>query len=139
MKKYKLIKEYPGSPDLGAEVEFINGHSSNPYYLLEDKRYFVLRSHVENQPEYWEEVNDIYYMVSLTDMPFNNAWEPIRVEAIPFDTHNRKYFNNKEGAEYFIITNKPCLSLSDIKTVLSNCNKKRDLFLELKQIVKKRI
>jgi chromatin segregation and condensation protein Rec8/ScpA/Scc1 (kleisin family) len=52
MKKYILIKEYPGSPDLWSVCEEINIGGD---YLLENSRSVVLKTHVENQPEYWYE------------------------------------------------------------------------------------
>lgn len=145
MKKYKLIKEYPGSPELGEiALPYTNNTGRVMHYIVRHPEkvcdYSTIgKTVVEYFTEYWEEVNDIYYMVSLTDRAFHNAWEPIRVETTPCDTDSKKYFNTKEEAEYFIVTNKPCLSLSDIKLVLSNCNKRRDIFLELKRIVKERI
>ena len=44
-----------------------------------------------------------------------NAWEPIKVEAIKYDTNTRKYFSTKEEAEEFIFYNKPCLSYNDVR------------------------
>jgi hypothetical protein len=52
MKKYILIKEYPGSPALWSVCEEINIGGD---YLLENSRSVVLKTHVENQPEYWYE------------------------------------------------------------------------------------
>jgi hypothetical protein len=148
MKKYKLIKEYPGSPDLGTEVEKeSNSKSSSSYfYRSGDKRICVFNDHVEYNPEYWEEVNDIYYMVSLTDMPFHNSWEPIRVETMPFDTDNRRYFETKKQAEEFILYNKPCLSYKDVSFISRfNVKSKEDVLLlefspsKLIELVKEKI
>lgn len=50
--KYKLIKEYPGSPELGTIVEE-KSKSSNFYYFSIS---VVLRSHVENNEEYWQQI-----------------------------------------------------------------------------------
>jgi hypothetical protein len=143
MKKYKLIKEYPGSPELGTEIQEHNVASG---FYYDKNRMCVLRYHVENQPEYWEEVNDIYYMVSLIDMPFHNAWEPIRVEKMPFDTDSRKYFNTKEQAKEFILYNKPCLSYKDISFISRfNVKSKGDVLLlefspsKLVEIIKSKI
>ncbi len=52
MNKYKLIKEYPGSPELGTIVEEKN-NTSNFYYFSTS---VVLRSHVENNAEYWQQI-----------------------------------------------------------------------------------
>ena len=103
MRKFKLVKSYPGSPELGTEVEK-QAKTQTYYHIYNDKKFGVLTEHVENQPEYWEEVvEDIYYMVSLIDMGFHNAWEPMRVETIRYDTDTKKYFSAKEEARDFII------------------------------------
>ena len=51
-------------------------------------------------------------------MGFHNAWEPIRVETIKYDTDTKKYFSTEEGARDFIIQHKPCLSFNDIRDIL---------------------
>ena len=52
MKKYKLIKEYPGSPELGFIVfDRINGM----YHNIETGNMYGSQ-HIENQSEFWEEV-----------------------------------------------------------------------------------
>jgi hypothetical protein len=53
MSKYKLIKEYPGSPHLGAVVERQYLFNSHLCYTG-DKKWCVLVDDVENNPEYWE-------------------------------------------------------------------------------------
>lgn len=115
MKKYKLIKEYPGSPTLG-EVVVVAESSTFYFYEKPDLCRIVIRKTlVDNQPDYWEEVEDnIWYMVSLTDMPFHNAWEPIKGDAYHNDTEDSKYFKTKEEADHFILYNKPCLSINEI-------------------------
>ena len=50
--KYKLIKEYPGSPELGTIVQEKN-KTSNFYYFNTNA---ILRSHVENNEEYWQQI-----------------------------------------------------------------------------------
>jgi len=150
MKKYKLIKEYPGSPELGTVCEEREERSSFCYFHKEEQYLGILKYHVENQPEYWEEVleevRNIYYMVSLSDMPFHNAWEPIRVETIPFDTDSKKYFETKEQAQEFILYNKPCLSYKDISFISRfNVKSKGDVLLlefspsKLVEIIKSKI
>lgn len=56
MRKFKLIKEYPGSPELGIICEERNNKSSFCYYYEGEKNVGILKNEVENQPEYWEEV-----------------------------------------------------------------------------------
>ena len=114
MKKYKLIKEYPGSPDLGTIVEK-REKTQTYYYVYNDRKIGVLKEHVEDNPEYWEAI-DFYqeYLVSLTDMAFHNAWESRRVHGKNKDTDTKKYFKTEEEAKHFILYNKPCLSINDI-------------------------
>jgi hypothetical protein len=120
MKKYKLINEYPGSPKLGTiALPYTDYRDRVVHYIVEhtekDIDYLALpKKHIEDNPYYWEEENDIWYMVLLRDGAFSNAWGPIRVEACFNDTENRKYFKTKEEAEDFILYNKPCLSINEI-------------------------
>lgn len=60
MKKYKLIKKYPGSPELGLiikkngtcyESDVFNVH----FHTMDQKN-------IENNPEFWEEVDEIYHV-----------------------------------------------------------------------------
>lgn len=125
MRKYKLIKEYPGSPELGQIASPYRGsENSIVHYVVEHKKkdcdYLAIRQkYIENNPEYWEEVKDIYYMVSLKDMLFRNAWEVIEVGSIHYkNTDSKRFFKTKEEAESFILYNKPCLSYNDIRYIL---------------------
>ena len=118
MKKFKLIKEYPGSPAVGTLVE--KEPSSKSYFFKSgNKNLCVLNNHVENNPEYWEEIDDnLYYMVVLMGGWFWPTWEAIAVETNAFNTEYRKYFKTIEEANEFILHNKPCLSFNNIKDVL---------------------
>ena len=59
MKKYKLIKEYPGSPKLGEEVEeYNNGYR----YIISDLfDYYYLSRFIEKYPEFWQEIKEKDY------------------------------------------------------------------------------
>ena len=61
MKKYKLIKEYPGSDHKGIIVsrKTLNG-------MYEGWEYNYYSKHVENNPEYWEEVVEKDYEVLIS-------------------------------------------------------------------------
>jgi hypothetical protein len=63
MKKFKLIKEYPGSPNLGTTCEERNNKSSFCYYFEGEKNIGITKDQVENQPEYWEEVIEKGYEI----------------------------------------------------------------------------
>lgn len=125
MKKYKLIKEYPGSPELGTiALPYTDSRDRVVHYIVEHTRkdcdYLALpKKHIEDNPYYWEEEDNIWYMVLLRDGAFRNAWEAIRVEAYIIDTDDRKYFKTEEEAKTFILFNKPCLSFSDVKKEIS--------------------
>ena len=121
MKKYKLIKEYPGSPELGQiALPYTDSKNKIVHYIVErnqkkDCDYIaILKKHVEDNPKYWEEVNDIWYVVLLKDGAFRNAWEIIKVQEDPSGLEHKKYFKSRAEAEHFILYNKPCLSINDI-------------------------
>jgi hypothetical protein len=124
MKKYKLINEYPGSPKLGTiALPYTDYRDRVVHYIVEhtekDIDYLALpKKHIEDNPYYWEEVNDIWYMVLLKDGAFRNAWEIIKVQEDPSVLEHKKYFKTKEEAEHFILYNKPCLSINEIGNVI---------------------
>lgn len=61
-KRYKLIKEYPGSPSLNNIVEY----KRNYYAGIEEwKNIRVAHSHVESNPEYWQLIGEESEMVKL--------------------------------------------------------------------------
>ena len=83
--------------------------------------FLIFRHSVEEYPEFWEEIlEDNYYLVSLTDMPFHNAWELIKIPDIRLDTDTKKHFSSKEGARDFIIQYKPCLSFNDVRGLVGH-------------------
>jgi hypothetical protein len=119
MKKYKLIKEYPGSPELGDVCEERNIKSSFCYYFKGEKNIGIPKDQVENQPEYWEEIRNILFVVSEVDYNQGNynyfqAWTVYKI----YEDNKRdsilNYFKTKEEADDFVLHNKPCLSYSDI-------------------------
>lgn len=128
MKKYKLIKEYPGSPELGMEVDKDTKYSSSSSYFYRsgDKRICVFNHHVENNPEYWEEINyNLWYVVSEKHYQPNytlfEAWRVCKIESIgPSSLSPLHYFKTKEEAEYFVINNKPCLTFKEVKGLVGN-------------------
>lgn len=63
-KRYKLIKEFPGSPKVGHVIkEYSNtGHKNFYHSESEDEDSIDLRMYpgwyVVNYPEYWEKINN---------------------------------------------------------------------------------
>lgn len=123
MRKFKLIKCYPGSPELGTVVEK-QIKSQTYYHIYNDRKFGVLSEHVENNADYWEEVEDnIWWIVFKNAETMFHSWTPYRLETI-LSYHKgdtREYLKTKEEAESFIILNKPCLSINDIKENVSEC------------------
>ncbi len=120
MKKYKLIKEYPGSPALGTiALPYTDSRDRVVHYIVEHTRkdcdYLALpKKHIEDNPYYWEEENNIWYVVLLRDGTLRNAWEVIKVQEDPSGLEHKKYFKSRAEAEHFILYNKPCLSINEI-------------------------
>lgn len=118
MIKYKLIKEYPGSPKIGTVVE---KESTSYYYREGETRWCIFNNHVEDNPEYWEEVKTneyTWYIVSEDDYKQFDAvlfkkWTVYEIECYEEPTLFRG-FKTREQAESFILYNKPCLSYNDI-------------------------
>ena len=125
MRKFKLIKEYPGSPELGTEVEKELRSSCSYFYRSGDKRASVLNQHVEDNPEYWEEVNEnVWYVVSNRDyQPHYTLFEEWTVYRIKTSypqvrDENLNYFKTSEEAENFRLYNRPCLSLTEVQCII---------------------
>jgi hypothetical protein len=68
MNKYKLIKKYPNSPELGTIVVKVTIHSDdkypNQYGSLDNTMFFTVKE-IENYPEFWEKVKD-YEILELS-------------------------------------------------------------------------
>ena len=140
MQKFKLIKEYPGSPKLGQiALPYTDSKNAVVHYVVDhpkkDCDYLAIsKKHIEDSPEYWEEAVDVWYVVLLRDSAFRNAWEVIEVYGDPTGLEHKKYFKSRIEAEEFILYNKPCLSINDIGDGVSEC------FLnKLKRIVKSKL
>jgi hypothetical protein len=140
--KYKLIKEYPGSPELGTIAERISKIKSNTsyYYGEGEKKYCIYDHHVEDNPEYWEKVNEyLWWVVFTKEEALFKTYTPYLIETYAYHKNDsRQYFKTKEEAEEFILDNKPCLSYNDVishKTYLSNQLNE----YTLKQLIKSRL
>ena len=127
--KYKLIKEYPGSPELGTVVEKTLRSETNFFYTIGNKRICVLNSHVEDNPEYWEKVNDnLWWVVFIEKDNLFNPYKPYLIETCLYQSNDsRHYFKTREDAEEFIIDNKPCLNYTDIMWNFQEDTKKKTL------------
>ena len=148
MKKFKLIKEYPGSPELG-QIALPYTDSKNQivhyHYIVErnqKKDYYYIaipKKNVEDNPEYWEEVNDFWYVVLLRDGAFRNAWEVIKVQEDPSGLEHKKYFKTEEEAKSFILFNKPCLSYNEVKEEMKSQVSQQGILESIYHIVKSKL
>jgi hypothetical protein len=122
MKKYKLIKAYPGSPKLGYIVE-----ASNHSMFKNQAYYRGVRINSSNNQEFWEEIIekplfttedgvDVFEKQEVFEL-INNT-KIFRITFLKCTSmtgkNSRKYFSTKEKAENYILMNKPCLSLNDV-------------------------
>ena len=138
--KYKLVKTYPGSPELGIEVEKESSSksSSSYFYRSGDKRICVFNDHVEDNPEYWEKVNDNLWWVVFKKnhvqdgTEYFSSWTAHLIETCLYQSNDsRHYFKTKEEAQEFIFNNKPCLSFNDLNEIYSNEFLMREGIVEL--------
>jgi hypothetical protein len=122
MTKYKLVKTYPGSPELGTVAEKESKIKSNTsyYYREGDKRWCIYDYHVEDNPEYWEKVNEnLWWVVFTKEESLFKTYTPYLIECYAYHKNDSKqYFKTKEEAEEFIFYNKPCLCLNNIRYLL---------------------
>src|SRR5690554_864894 len=86
MKKYRLIKEYPGSPELGSILTY--GRIRGDYaYNNDNLNVFRHKNEIENHPEFWEEIiekdyeilsykynNDIYVLTEESYNKKDKVW-----------------------------------------------------------------
>ena len=113
--KYKLIKEYPGSPILGTV------HSGA---LLFNTTYGCLK--LELYPEFWEEVKEpilttedgvdlyegdrVYFYINIIT---KSSILDTKLMSFP-PSKDFKYFSTKEAAEDYVKLNKPVFSRKDL-------------------------
>lgn len=126
MKKYKLIKEYPGSPKLNT---IINEKTSEHFKGKYEINGIVEESdQVENYPEFWEELdkkekvlttedgidifegNDLYYINENAEI---KEWKCFKTDYLHLN--KIKYFSSQESADEYLKTLIKCsLSIYDL-------------------------
>lgn len=124
--KYKLIKEYPGSPELGtihcSENNIMSWKGTDFY---------------ESYPEYWEKVNDnLWWVVFTKEEALFKTYTPYLIECYAYHKNDSKqYFKTKEEADEFILFNKPCLSHSDIMWNFKENTKKNNVSIDIEELI----
>jgi hypothetical protein len=128
MRKFKLIKKYPGFNELGLIIT-IDSEQETGYYS-ENKEFW--EKIIEKQPLFKTEdgvdifEKDNYYVVYFEEgnrLPLPRGAKlfgidgPYIAEPLKegeFWSKNAKMFSTKEKAEEYVLLNKPCLSVKDV-------------------------
>lgn len=157
MRKFRLIKEFPGSPRIGTVVLKGNSSDPNPELYGDEQNYFFFKvEDVENYPEFWEEVKNLlvvtYEGVKLYEGDTcycTHGNDDTTVREVVADSSNTFYYSikdvpvfaKKENAEEYVLFRKPCLSLRDLLSVWGDKDeielyKTAPLFLRFKELAK---
>lgn len=123
MKTYKLIKEYPNSPKLGATFLIAEDSVSIDMYSKFTEFYKeIIVPDIVTEDGYTCRFGNRYTIYGVE--AHNNCFPIIKVELFTEESfndasayNNRKWFINKANAEHYLIQNKPVLSLKDIASV----------------------
>ena len=138
MRKFRLTKEYPGSPNLGTIVQ--KEFDISFLYVIQESedvlKYGIMKEHVEDNPEYWEEIIENKFMVSTRNSAFLNAYNVAKVNPNYKCNEYEYLFDTNEAAEEFIIREKPCLSYSDLIWNFSENTKKNRLEIDIDNLLK---
>lgn len=154
---WEEVVEDPSVYHIGESID------QGPYYIFQDKESYCKRKgftyfYCEKDCKKWAEEQvkppifttedgvdiykgDIYYGLRIAKIDF------LKLEIYPFSGNffsgkdsSFKYFSTKEAAEEYILLNKPCLSINDIRPLLTYCNNNYtniDLLIKkLKELVK---
>jgi len=124
MKKYKLIKEYSGSPDINTIIEKItdNNHFFCPKNCYFTKGFIIDTNIIENYSEYWEEIIEKDYEIlsfkqkSLIDdlwiIGNKGGWQRNGIDTTPQST-----FTMLERTEMYYIHSVKRLNDGEVFTV----------------------
>ncbi len=128
-RKFKLIKKYPGSPELGA-IYVKNVLSKHTYFSVTPPSSPINERCIENQPEFWEEVKHSLYTSNCGKSIYEGeTFFGVNVDSFevfssvagaqsPFlqDFKFGKFYTKKDALD-FILENKPSLSWKEIKNM----------------------
>ena len=112
--KYKLIREYPGSPSLNAYLDI-----DDLLDFGDDKVFGVNEFNISSYKDYWEiyPKPSLWYVIVTDDSYKYNPYKIIEINSNQPKEHinNQKWFKTKEEAKEFISLNKPNLLKNIIK------------------------
>ena len=135
MRKFKLLRSYPGSPKVGSVVEESGSLSAYVFEDVENSIFFKTpKRYVEENPEYWEEVSKDKYIV-FTDINHRLAYKVLITEFYDKNNFNHTTFDSREHAKEFILYNKPCLSYGDLMWNFVEDTKKNRLNVNIDKLL----
>lgn len=151
MKKYKIIKTYPGSDKLGTVITLDkNGECwTTPQLIIEND--------CKNNPEFFEEIvekkevflitedgvkvnlkGEIHWVSNYVGGEIKYLYATSLVEPHLFILEDFKVFSSFEKAQEWIILNKPVLSVNDVDKYTEQFNA-GEWLNKLKEVVKSRL
>lgn len=95
MKKYKLVKPYPGSLEVGTEVKWGNNGLSGECYEARVKAgiFRFRKDIIENNPEFWQEVEQLdYEILTFSD----NVTKGVLYEKQPSGRYGKGGFSTED-------------------------------------------
>lgn len=114
MKKFKLIKKYPGSPKLGLEI-----HDNGPFwesdFAIKSVELFHINNIIfqpENYPEFWEEVVEKDYEILSFKSISKNSNNKLSTRLSNGKHSWLSDLNPKENKESILIDNKNYIIVS---------------------------
>ncbi|HHX61041.1 MAG TPA: hypothetical protein GX707_10075 [Epulopiscium sp.] len=127
MKKFKLKQWYPSLPkwmEIGAVARYIKMYEC--YFIT---NYTIQVSEVENNPDFWELIEEEKPLFVTEDglevfgrnvivwIVKNNTLEKIKIHSIHLNEYDfgRKVFYHESNADEYIWRNKPVFSYNDIE------------------------
>jgi len=124
-KKYKLIMWYPGLPDNWKHEDIVVEKEDEKYPTYKNKKYRIkiYCSEVENNPEYWQEIEQTKFMaedgveINEGDVCYavnKKTYIVVRCYFGEVSLEKYLYFKNSEAAEKYIQVYNPKYSLNDI-------------------------
>lgn len=128
MRKFKLIKKFPKSPEIGTVVSKWRFSDPHPELYADEKNIFFFKAEdIENYPEFWEEIKELLFTTYDGVEIFEQVrlWTVIKdslslVTSTPTELCRQYiYFAEKENAEKYIRDKEKKYSLNDIKEAVN--------------------
>jgi len=156
MKRYKLIKMYPGVYINVGDIVF---EKFDGCYFPEAGGNAIGSPQVENFPEFWEEVKEIPLFITEDGVEYFNdqesVWTAMNQDIVnstfisTAEIHQaqhqntRKFFSTKSATENYLKCNWKCLSFNDVWNMSQNKDSKNCYVIigksDLQKLIKERM